>query len=235
MSIITFDTEVTGLDPFHGAQPFFVTLCEEDGTQHAWEWDVDPLTRKVVIPTDDVEEILDRLFSADAIVGQNIRFDVTALSVAAGREIDWPWYKTHDTLIAGHLLASNQPHDLTSMTLHYLGWDITPFEDALGKAVKEARRYVQQAKLRAKRLSVKQPDEVVDEPLATWRIADTDLPEMPSAKGEVWRADYWLPRAMALHQGLPTDTHPWYSVLRDYANMDSASTMALWKAMEKLL
>jgi hypothetical protein len=60
--------------------------------------------------------------------------------VAALRTLDpwfanWPWEKTEDTLIAGHLLSSNTPHDLTTMTETYVGKPIQQWEDDLEEAV----------------------------------------------------------------------------------------------------
>ncbi len=235
--MISLDSETTGVDFRHGARPFFVTTCMEDGEQQWWEWSVDPLTRMPEVPVEDVEEIA-RLVSSGkagkvelgpALVLQNAKFDVTALSFIGVN--NWNWTRTHDTLIAGHLLASNKPHDLTSMAIQYLGVDIEPYEKKLEAAVKECRRLVQQARLRVKRMS--DPD-MEDALLADWRIAEAGLKEMPSAKETTWRYDYWLPRAMAKHQQLEED-HPWWTVLSDYANADSATTISLWGAMKQEL
>lgn len=180
------------MDLRHGCVPFLVTTCNEHGEQKFWEWEVDPITRIPQILDEDLEEIRETVESAETLVGHNFKFDCAAL--AAVGVTNWPWAMTEDTLIAGHLLASNQPHDLTAMVYHYLGDTIEPYEKALEEAVKKCRQMVQQARLRVKRVAAR--GEASDEPLAAWRIADDDLPEMPSAKGELWRADYWLPRAM---------------------------------------
>lgn len=207
--VVAIDTETAGKDLYHGVKPFFVTVCEEDGTQKFWEWEVDPLTRQPQIPPGDVDEIASIIATArnwgrgwesktaarHGLVLHNAKFDVTALATLDPvLGTDWPWTQTHDTLTAGHLLASNQPHDLTSMALHYLGEDNQTKEKALEEAVKEARRHVQQARLRAKRHSDKEVD-----PLARWLIAEEGLPGLPSAKGEAWRNDYWLPRTIVKH------------------------------------
>jgi len=72
-----------------------------------------------------------------------------------------------------------------------------------------------------------------------WRIAEKGLPEMPGAKGTVWKLDSWLPRAVAndLETAcIPLDTdNECRTVCIDYANGDSAATMALWKVQEPLL
>jgi hypothetical protein len=51
LGAVGLDTETTGPDFHHGAQPFFVSTCFEDGSQKFWEWDVDPATRRPRIPT----------------------------------------------------------------------------------------------------------------------------------------------------------------------------------------
>lgn len=169
--VISFDVESTGLDVYHGARPFFLTTCSDDGRLKWWEWDVDPLTRKVQIGYKDIAEITERLTLTDdrpvpgkwykfckaaglengapigivrdkltelgkdaevrelenvtgcTLVAQNSKFDVAMLRALfndVGQELHWDWSRTHDTLIAGHLLASNKPHDLTSMAIQYL-------------------------------------------------------------------------------------------------------------------
>lgn len=244
--LISLDCETTGLDWAHGARPFFVTICYEDGTQKFWEWDVDPLTREVTIPEGDKEEVRREIERADRIVGQNLKFDSAMLRVS-GVVKEWPWGKTDDTLIAGHLLKTNQKHDLTTMSLIYLGTNIEPFEEEIDKAAKKARSIIQQAKLKLKRGR----EDVSD--LASWRIAKEDLEDMPSIggnKGKPYKADMWLPRAMAKHLNylVPKEScdhrwgsdnicseckgHKWWIVLRLYANTDSAVTLVLWEKME---
>lgn len=210
--MISLDCETTGLDIFHGARPFLVTTCNEAGENTFWEAEVDPLTRMPDWSAEDLDEIRETIASADAIVGQNIKFDVGALrSIGI---VDWPWEKTFDALIAGHLLASSQPHDLTTMALVYLNINIEPFEDRLVEAVKEARSLVRSW----------YPD---------WRIAKSSLPEMPSAKEKCHRYDYWLPRAYA--RAVEHDEYDWLTVCSDYANSDSAVTLPLFQEQERLL
>lgn len=233
-AMLSVDTETTGKDLFHGVKPFFVTTCNEDGEQIWWEWEVDPLTRIPIIPQSDLGQIGDLIFGpvgddGPDLILQNAKFDVTALSNILP-SFSWPWDRTFDTLLAGHLLASNHPHDLTSMAFEYLGVNIEELEKALESAVKEGRRMVQQAKLRDKR--GKDGGE-----LANWRIAEEGLPEMPSAKNSsnkkndpLWKNDSWLPRALAKFLNLDKD-HSWWTVLRDYANADSFITVNLWKVM----
>jgi DNA polymerase I-like protein with 3'-5' exonuclease and polymerase domains len=305
--MISLDSETTGVDVYHGALPFFVTACTDQGEQLWWEWDVNPLTRRPTVPAVDLDEIQQTILDQPGpLVLQNSKFDVAALTAlfkAHGRVLEWPWGKVEDTLIAGHVLASNRPHDLTSMALQYLGVDIQPYEDALEVAVQKCRRIVQQARLRLKRgtqprrqrptrtpLAVRKrlPTEGyaqgllfsqedlaekggTDDPLAVWCIAEKGLDGMPSAREKTWKFDTWLPRAMIAHlwyaseAGIvwkesfdrpvalsyvqcpgweyrppctagPTDPgHPWWTVLRDYSNADSAATVALWPAQRAQL
>lgn len=242
--MFSLDTETTGIDFHHGAKPFFVTVCQEDLTQTYWEWSVDPMTRQPILPEEDMEQISNLIItSGDSIVGQNLKFDVKALSrVGIPTEPHkFPFPKIHDTLIAGHLLYSNKPHNLTDMAIQYLGVDIEPLEKALEEAVKECRRL-------AKR----------DYP--SWRIAKEGLPDMPSAKEKTWRYDMWLPRTLAIEMDLPQPNpecnhqwieslskespghscrycngQRWWIVLSDYSNADSAVTIRLWQEQRKML
>jgi len=228
---ISLDSETTGVDFFHGARPFFVTSCDEDGEITFWEWAVDPLTRKVKIPKSDLREIQELLDSADRVVLQNSKFDAKALASVG---VTLPWDKVEDTLIAGHVLASNQPHDLTSMVLHYLGEDIQPLEIQLEKAVKKARSMVSQARLKVKRAKAKGTEDSLDEDvsrLGQWRIAREGDPILPSADAKTWRYDYWLPRSVYLYGNAPDPL--WAFTLREYANADSSHTLPLWFVMER--
>lgn len=203
---ISLDTETTGLDLNHGAKPYLVTIANDKGEQAYWEWDVDPYTRDVVVDPSDLRDIEQYVMDADIVVLQNAKFDVAALrTVAPKLAARWPWAKTHDTLYSAHLLGSNQPKDLTSQAIRYLGVNIQPYEDAMRQEVMAARN---EGKRRG------------------YHIAAKGLPEMPSAKDTVWKYDCWLPRYLAFVDGLDDD-HPWWRVTADYANVDSLTTMAL--------
>ena len=133
--LISLDTETTGVDLYHGAKPFIVTLCDEEFNNTIYEWDVVPGTRDPQPPPQDINEIVDMLQQADEVVLQNAKFDVTALSHFLPKNYRWPWYKTRDTLLAGHLLASNHAHDLTSMAIEYLAIDVAKYETVMRKVV----------------------------------------------------------------------------------------------------
>lgn len=218
--MISLDTETTGVDFHHGARPFLVTIGHEDGSCSYWEWSVDPETRMPKIPRQDILEIGNILKKEELITLQNPKFDVMALeSIDLWRlnKIDvskW-WKKVRDTLLLSHLLASNQPHDLTSLALVYLGVNIQPYEDEMGVAVNECRRLVRS----------KYP---------SWRIAKKDDPMMPSAKEKTWKFDMWLPRLLARQEGLNSN-HPWNTVTREYACSDTTVTLPLYKSMEKIV
>lgn len=192
--MFSLDCETTGIDMHHGSKPFFVTVCDEEDNITYWEWFVNPLTREPIIPTKHLAEI-DWLIShsKEELVLQNARFDIRALQTLGLPTKPWPWERTHDTLIAGHMLASNLKHDLTSMARQYLGVDILPLEKALEEAVKECRRLVQQARLARGRGN---PKSTTLDSLANWRISEEGAADQPSLE-KGWLGDYWLPRIMA--------------------------------------
>lgn len=232
--------------------PFlFTTVGTGESDATFYEWDVDPYTRQPAIPQEDIEEIAELLSDdAERVVFQNAKFDVKVLAkLGVWEYIDvWKfWNRVEDTLIKGHLLASNEPHDLTSMVLIYLGVNIKHFEDRIDEATKAARRLV---KHRA-----------FIETYGEWRIAKEGLPEMPSAKGgsdkesrgedksKLFKYDMWLPRTVCRlapeflpsavhldgsewHPGDDIAEHPWWTVCSDYANADSSSTLPLAVAQD---
>jgi DNA polymerase I-like protein with 3'-5' exonuclease and polymerase domains len=207
--VYSLDTECTGLDLR------LVTMTDEENNQLWWEWEVDPLTRQPEMPYEDLTEIQETIDKADLLVLQNAKFDYQALQMAFCGRLRWDWSKVRDTLRAGHLMRSNQPHDLTTMTMVYLGRNIQPWSARLVQMVKEARAL---AKLR----------------FPEWRLAKAGLPEMPSVKGKPHANDNWLPCAVAKELGYPGD-HPWWTVCSDYGRTDADATIHLWQFQEPWL
>jgi DNA polymerase I-like protein with 3'-5' exonuclease and polymerase domains len=227
MRYLAVDCESLGIDFYHGARPFFWTFCDEEDNQVSYEWEVDPLTRKVEVIESDVDEMIQLIEDADNLVLQNPKFDRTALAMIRP-DFEWPWYKTLDTLRAAHILASNQPHDLTTLAIVYLRENIKPYEDALEVATKRA-----QSIARSK--------------LPTWRVAKKGEEDMPSAKGKVWKFDGFLPRTFCRlapellepqgewQRGDDPMKHPWATVLSTYGNWDSTVTVHIIQVMLKIL
>ena len=218
--IISLDTETTGLDLYHGARPFLVTTANERGENLWWEWYVDPMTRKVKVREQDLDEIQEMINSADELILQNCKFDYMGLSLLFsdhGHELEWEWGKVRDTLLAGHLLASNQPHDLTSMAMIYCRANVQPYEDVVRQATQECRRLCQGKN-----------------PKHRWKIARKGLPGMPSAKETTWKHDMWLPRYVAKLEARPKDDWYW-TACSEYANSDSTITLGVWKAQRKAI
>jgi len=160
--MIAFDTETSGTDHHHGTRPFYLTTCNDEGILRTWTWKVDPYTRKVTVPSEDIDEIRSIFFDYQndphhggrvGFVAQNGKFDTAALTTILPEvESRWLWDITHDTLLAAHVLASNKPKNLTVLAAMYLGTDIGPYEHELATAVHKARRLVQQAKIRVGKL-----------------------------------------------------------------------------------
>lgn len=212
--IRSVDTETTGLDLHHGAKPYFVTMCDPEGNLLYWEAEVDPLTREPLWSHKDLAEIQQVLDETDVLVLQNTKFDFHALETI-GIAVDHLFPKVFDTLIAGHLIRSNQPHDLTTMAMIYMRLNIQKYDDALEVAIKEAKKIVKK----------KYPN---------WRLAQKGLPEMPSAKEKTWKYDSWLPAALARAEGYLA-SHPWWETLIEYANADSGATIGLYVVFKKII
>jgi len=225
--VMALDSESTGLDISHGCRPFFLTTCRHDHRQIHWEWNVDPLTRMPIIPTDDIEEISEYLnreydwtvkIQEDfAFVFQNAKYDVAAIKSIGVRWNKEYWKKTADILMGAHLLASNRPKDLTSQAMTYLGKNIKPYEEKLKACVNHARRI---CRLKANK-----------ELLGSWRIAEKGDNMLPSTTSSMGLCDYWLPRAVwqVLGDKAPTEFE---TVLRDYSNVDSAVTVGIWSQQQ---
>lgn len=217
---ISLDTETTGLDLLHGARPYYVSMAmldSHDGIVNlSWRWPVDPHRRTVEYDVDDLREIQKTIDDADEIVLHNAKFDARALKLAfsdAGMSMSWDWSKIHDTIIACHLVNSIPPHDLTSMVLVYLGVDVQPYNNRLKVACMKARRMASKM---------------------GWRISSPGEPDMPSVRGESWKMDGWVPGQIADIEGYPDD-HEWRTVLEDYGNSDTSSTLLLFEKLSGII
>jgi DNA polymerase I-like protein with 3'-5' exonuclease and polymerase domains len=216
--LVSFDTETTGVDFHHGAMPFIVTFCSEDGNVTYYEWDVDPYTRIPKIPLADKKQVKATFGRQQTLIAHNPRFDVRAISTFIPDVLDiikGGWSSIKDTLLLSHILASNQPHDLTTLSLIYVGVNILPYEEAMKEHIIEARKLAKSE-------------------FPKWRIAKAGDPTMPSAKETVWKLDMWLPRAIAQEKGYSSD-HPWWNCTAEYANVDSTVTVPLYKKMLEIL
>jgi len=226
--IISLDCECTGLDLAHGAMPFLVTTCDSDGIVRFWEWDVDPLTRHAEIPPNDLSDIAELIEAADLIYLHNSKFDTRAL-LTIGIELSWP--KVRDTLVMGHLLASNHRHDLAWMCIEYLGVDIEPYELAVKEVTCACRMLVKRN-------------------YPAWRVAEEGAEGMPSVKSsskrgedKPWKNDMWLPRALCMEEAIKSvatrgydgPDQNWLTACSRYANADSEHTLYLGLELERLI
>ncbi len=203
----------------HGVQPFIVTTFNDEGQQQFWEWDVDPHTRFPTIHEDDLRAIAALIEEAELIYMHNSKFDVRGL-LSIGIEL--PWEKVRDSFVAGHLLASNHPHNLTDMCIEYLGEDISEFEDAVKGVVTVCRA------------TCKKESRFRD-----WKIAREGDPDMPSIKksskrdeDKPWKADMWLPRALIKAGVSMFVPEHWHTCASEYANADSVSALHLGFCVE---
>lgn len=192
-----------------------------------------------VIPLKDKEE-LTTLIQENDFVLHNTKFDARALELAGFPLL--PFASSQDTLVASHVLVSNESHKLKDLAIRYL--DITDDDQ------KELREAVNKSRVIARQLG--------------WAIASGPHPHFPAAKGAAdgwWGYDYWLPRAVARYKWevehdeeyapcsdegdhLTSDiyhsiasghSHPWWTVLRTYALCDVERTYPLWLMQKEQL
>ncbi len=172
--LIACDTETTGVDVWHGDEPFTICFVQQDGTRTGFEWPVDGWTRTVMPVEEELEEVRLILEDPDTDkVFHNAKFDVRILWNAFG-------IKTrgviHDTMFMSHIANSQEPHGLKILAEKYLRWS-SKDQDDLRKRVKQLRR-------KAEKLG--------------WEIGrdwNRDIEGNWQSKAVV-DADYWLPKAM---------------------------------------
>lgn len=228
MGIIAVDTETTGLDSFHGCVPFFVSIAfdEGKGSQLCWEWDVNPVNRQLSQDiSEDVQEIQAYIDDADEVIFHNVLFDALMFRAIG---VTLPWHKIIDTMRCSHLLASSEAKSLETLSLLYFGMDIKPLKDHLRKQVQHCRR-------------------IVKSKLPHWRRGTDEDPMLPSGGGI--DSDYWMLQCLIdrkpdlvpelfneddtpiWQEGDAIEKHPWNGLLAQYGNVDTLTTLAVYKVM----
>ena len=244
--MLCLDTELTGLDLWHGCLPYSVQICNDQGKTWYWNWPVNPYSRIPAIQEKDLLEIL-ALLQEDELVGQNIKIDLLALHMAAEHlkldwQFEWQWESIHDTLIKAHVFRNLWPHGLKDMREVFFGVS-RKNQTLLKLATHEART-----------ICKKKP---FIEKHGVWRIADANdihWPAVSRAPSEPddeiegwWLLDTWLPKAIVDHapEFLPdendwdTDSnyfhHPWESVSETYGAEDALTTLVLNEVLDYAL
>jgi DNA polymerase I-like protein with 3'-5' exonuclease and polymerase domains len=230
MKTIAIDTEATGLDFRHGCMPYLVTTYDEENENVYWEFSVNPKTRKPRVPKSFQDEFFSHINGKETVF-LNAKYDVLGLSTIIP-DLKWDWDNTHELSLLSHIVDSKHPRNLTDLCVTYLHTNIDRYEDSVRDAVNSARRKVRSS-------------------LPKWRIASEGLPELPSQKGNLWKADMWLLNAliekdkqsprydcyMPLDRttDAPVRYESWESLVSDYANVDSCSTFLLFKTLMKIV
>lgn len=213
---IAIDTETTGPYLYHGCQPFMVTACDEEGNLYCWEYEVDIHTREVLYSKSPevTKDIIKTLSKYTHWVFHNCTFDIRALQIISEELYELACHKQciEDTLIQSHIADSADAHGLKYLGELHL--DIPADDESdLKQAVAESRRL-------AKKLGL--------------GCATAEVDSLPNHRGEYGFCDYWLPKAIANHEGYPSD-HPWHTVCETYALRDVERTILLYQRFSKYL
>lgn len=197
-SLAGVDTETTGISPWHGDQPYAVSICTSEGRKGYFEWWVDPFTRKVRYNRAEVIKLVAWLENPNmTFVWFNGKFDRRMLDAMAkavlGRPIRWCKDKQEEVQFAAHVCNSMEPrYALKPLAQKYIGIDVTDL-DLLKKAAERARRI---GKRQGYKLGV----------------------NLSNGKAAI-EADYWMVRYCC-----PEDWH----LVKTYAVTDAVRTMLLW-------
>lgn len=92
--LLAVDTETTGLNLHHEDRPFMISTCTPDGISKCWEWRVNPISRKPVIPPQEKAEVAEYLKNK-ILVFHNGGFDLRALS-----EVNFEIHFLYENLIS---------------------------------------------------------------------------------------------------------------------------------------
>ena len=98
---VCVDTETTGVDKTD--LPYAVSLCDDDGNNLWYQWDVDPFTRIPKVKRSDIRDIKKRC-KGKILVFHNQNFD-TEMLARVDCELDWRG-KSHDVMNYSHAIDS---------------------------------------------------------------------------------------------------------------------------------
>lgn len=205
-NVISFDTETTGLSPWHGDMPFAFAFCNEDEDIWYVEFDVDPKTRKPIIQHDLLEEMQEVLENPRIEkVMHNAKFDVRMMEQAYGVSVRG---EIHDTYIMAHACNSQlMDYGLKPLSEHYLDYPKDD-EDELQKGTISARRI-------GKKMGWSLGGERVYKPDGSYET-----------KANV-KMDYWMPRAVSKHLPDHPRAKEFRTLCKRYAIGDVVRTMRL--------
>lgn len=183
-SIIAFDTETTGLNPWSSAvyakygmapaRPFAFAFKDVFGNSAFIRWEVNANTRQVIASARDIKDMSEVLGDPNIVkVGHNISFDIR-MSRLSGIKFDWT--NIHDTQFLSHVLTGGSlfSYKLKDLALQWLEMENTS-QKALEENTKKARH---EAKKKG------------------WNISN----EETHGKKEFWRSDYWLADSKLLEE-----------------------------------
>ncbi len=211
--VVAFDTETTGLNAWHGDAPFAFAFCSEDGSVAYFEFEVDPMTRRPYYTERKLEKIKRILREARVVVMHHAKFDVRMMEVNCG--FGFQGIDIQDTMYMAHAANSQEPSiGLKQLAKRYLDIPDQDLED-LTKAVHSCRR-------KAAKLGWKVGYRVSEKPDGSYE----KKAQVPS--------DYWLPRAIWLHDASLIE-EKWYRLCKAYAIQDVVRTLALYQFLDAAL
>ena len=220
-SVVSVDTETTGIGVWHGDQPFAFSFCNDDGDTHYFEWEVDPYTRVVLPEPDELAAIQE--FMLDSRITKtfhNAKFDLRMFENIGIEVFDYEKqclrFPIHDTVFMAWCCNGLEPNfKLKYLAAKYCG---IPKDDesALQKLVNRLRRH-------AKKVG--------------WSIANFEEPQEDGSvnlKGSP-NADYWLPKAAGLHHPEWLKFREEEDFCRTYAVTDAERTTMLRLLYEEIM
>lgn len=221
-----FDTETTGLDPWHGCKPFIFAFCNDKGVTQSYTLDVDPFTRQPITDTSaaaaKIRYIGELLEQAKTIIMHNAKFDIRMMQLGYGINISYQHGDIEDTMYMAHACRSNELVGLKQLAERYLDYP-TYDEKELQDAVLKARRLVKSLKL-------------------GWKLGFSEhhRPDGTTKIKAETKADYWLPRAIARDSVASKELSPeerkrWRKLAAIYARGDVERTWLLYHLLREVM
>jgi len=211
--IIAYDTETTGLNPWHGDAPFLFAFCDTDLRASCIEVDVDPYTRIPALTSRALRETHRRLSAARTVVMHNAKFDVRMTDLHGS--FSFLGKPIHDTMFMAHCANSLEP----SIGLKPLSKRLLSIPDddeqELLEAVRSCRRIASKLGWNVSYRRSEKADGTIEK------------------KAQV-QADYWLPRAIYKHNNTLVPKR-WARLCSIYALKDARRTMELFLFLDRAL
>lgn len=158
---IAIDCESSGINVANGSESFLWTACDLEGNTFHWEFEIDPVTGRVIRDWSKIQKMIRLLNKYHTWIFHNGNFDLRMLAVLLkmpyeeihtirGLSKDEFWERIEDTIVMSHLIDNIRSHGLKELAERFVKIpkdDEEELKSAVIKARTAARSIIRKNKL----------------------------------------------------------------------------------------